>query len=290
MAGKAGLVDQIKAIQRESPESKQAWWDYCDAHLGGIKDPNRHDEATLEEFVAAVLGGGMTAMARPAPSWGSKGAAPSWGSKGAAPSWGSKGFGKGKEAAWGMPPAAAGWGYAGGGAAAAAPAAASSANSHTDFIKFGQRVSENFKSAWRSYCTLHGNGFFDPAKYDDNFVKGFIEAIGALAAEELGAQVESAGVDADALRSSAVAAKRLAPSAGPPAKRAAPAGAVSYGGGGDPEKDALVQQVKDLQRSSADAKQAWWAHCDTELGGVKDPNRHDAEVLQNFLYSQGVGS
>lgn len=281
MAGKAGLVEQIKAIQRESPDSKQAWWDYCDTHLGGVKDPNRHDEATLHEFVAAVSG--MTA--RPAPAWGSKGCL-------------SKGYGKGKEAAWGaaaagwgMPPAAAaGWGYAGGGwtgGGAAAPAA-SSANSHTDFIKFGQRVSENFKFAWRSYCTLHGNGFFDPAKYDDNFVKGFIEAIGALAAEDLGAQVESAGVDADALRSSAVAAKRLSPSAGPPAKRFAAAGAAP--GGGDPEKDALVQQVKDLQRSSADAKQAWWAHCDTELGGVKDPNRHDSEVLQNFLYSQGVGA
>merc|ERR1712060_935520 len=44
------LVSRIKAFQRESDENKQAWWNYCDTHLGGNRDPARHDANTLEDF------------------------------------------------------------------------------------------------------------------------------------------------------------------------------------------------------------------------------------------------
>eukprot|EP00438_Fugacium_kawagutii_P021827 Skav232618 [mRNA] locus=scaffold1260:57612:61650:+ [translate_table: standard] len=35
-----------------------------------------------------------------------------------------------------------------------------------------------------------------------------------------------------------------------------------------------------LQRTNPELKEAWWSFCETELQGIKDPNRHPEEVLQ----------
>merc|ERR1712124_73365 len=34
---KKALVDKIKSLQRSSPETKEAWWAYCDTEQQGIK-------------------------------------------------------------------------------------------------------------------------------------------------------------------------------------------------------------------------------------------------------------
>lgn len=47
----ASLVDQIKQLQRSGDKGKQAWVTYCDESLGGVRDPNRHDSSTLQEFL-----------------------------------------------------------------------------------------------------------------------------------------------------------------------------------------------------------------------------------------------
>jgi len=54
------------------------------------------------------------------------------------------------------------------------------------------------------------------------------------------------------------------------------------------DKDTLVEQIKQLQRSNPDAKQAWWSYAE-QLGGGKDPQRHDLGTLQNFMemYNEG---
>lgn len=52
----AELVERIKALQRTDPNAKQNWWSYCDTHLKGAKDPNRHDESTLADFLALYDG------------------------------------------------------------------------------------------------------------------------------------------------------------------------------------------------------------------------------------------
>merc|ERR1711953_175439 len=44
------LINRIKAFQRGGQEQKEAWWNYCDTHLGGNRDPARHDVNTLEDF------------------------------------------------------------------------------------------------------------------------------------------------------------------------------------------------------------------------------------------------
>jgi len=51
--GKEGLVHRVKTFQRSGDEAKQQWGAYCDEHLGGVRDPNRHDMATLKQFVDA---------------------------------------------------------------------------------------------------------------------------------------------------------------------------------------------------------------------------------------------
>lgn len=55
---KTALVQKIKALQRTDPEAKNTWWTYCDKHLEGIKDPNRHDADTLQRFLEEYCGEG----------------------------------------------------------------------------------------------------------------------------------------------------------------------------------------------------------------------------------------
>lgn len=71
---------------------------------------------------------------------------------------------------------------------------------------------------------------------------------------------------------------------GPPVKKGPGMGAMS----GDPMKDQLVMKVKAFQRLGEENKQAWHHFCDTNLGGVYDPNRHDVGALQMFVSQYGV--
>merc|ERR1712096_584299 len=50
----------------------------------------------------------------------------------------------------------------------------------------------------------------------------------------------------------------------------------------------LVNRVKAYQKEGPEQKELWGAHCDQNLGGVRDPARHDVEVLQNFMRTYGV--
>merc|ERR1711957_303836 len=72
-------------------------------------------------------------------------------------------------------------------------------------------------------------------------------------------------------------------SGGPPAKRMRTEQVSS----GDAMKDKLVMQVKDYQRSGEEQKQTWWSFCDEAMGGIRDPAKHEKNVLQQFLRSQG---
>merc|ERR1719375_2036926 len=56
---KARLVDRVKALQRSDPVKKEAWWELCDKHYEGRRDPGRHNVETLEEFLSAYEIEGM---------------------------------------------------------------------------------------------------------------------------------------------------------------------------------------------------------------------------------------
>merc|ERR1719440_226905 len=59
------------------------------------------------------------------------------------------------------------------------------------------------------------------------------------------------------------------------------------GGKGSSPQDAhaaLVDQVKQMQRSNWDAKLQWWAYCgEYSDDGSNDPARHTAEFIQGFF-------
>jgi len=46
------LVAQVKAYQRLGEQQKELWGVYADTYLGGVRDPARHDGASLQEFCA----------------------------------------------------------------------------------------------------------------------------------------------------------------------------------------------------------------------------------------------
>jgi hypothetical protein len=271
MANKTALVDQVKNLQRADPDAKQAWWDYCDQHLQGVKDPNRHEPDVLQGFLSTYSAGGCAPVKRapmpaPAPAM-----YPMPGQVAAA-------WGPYAQPAF-MPPAAV---FGAGGP----PPFGSLAES----IKMGQRKSSHWKSAWQSYIALYGSGFNDPAKYDENFITGFLDYLGQLGTADLSAAAAEQGINLqEAIAQGGV--KGAAPVLGvkrpmgadsgmPPAKRPAI-------GGMSAEKEALVTKVKALQRSDPSVKEAYQTFCDTHCAGVKDPNRHEPDVLQQFLVSIG---
>jgi len=47
---KMALVQRIKAFQRMGEEQKGLWGGHCDAALGGVRDPMRHDVGALQAF------------------------------------------------------------------------------------------------------------------------------------------------------------------------------------------------------------------------------------------------
>ncbi|CAJ1399339.1 unnamed protein product [Effrenium voratum] len=55
---KQELVNQVKGIQKSSPECKQMWYDFCSRHGNTNYDPARHDEKYLSDFVDLVNKGG----------------------------------------------------------------------------------------------------------------------------------------------------------------------------------------------------------------------------------------
>eukprot|EP00933_Yihiella_yeosuensis_P004235 TRINITY_DN108610_c0_g1_i1.p1 TRINITY_DN108610_c0_g1~~TRINITY_DN108610_c0_g1_i1.p1 ORF type:complete len:309 (-),score=74.96 TRINITY_DN108610_c0_g1_i1:52-978(-) len=306
MAEKANLVDSIKQLQREGAGPKQSWWDYCDGQLGGVRDPNRHDAATLRAFLDLYQNGDL-----PPPSSGGGGRGGGGdrrgGGGGGPPPRGGGGFSGDRR---GAPPPRSSYqnhsavpppsGYGGGGGHRSAPPQQSyggyrdggygggggghqaQGSSLTEFVKTGQRQSAQWKSAWQTYCAIYGNGFNDPAKYDDNFVREFLNYVGELAASGLADIALEQGIEVG-VDGAPAPGKRMrgGDDFRPPAKRQATGG----GAGGDARKDPLVQKIKDLQRSSPEAKQQWWEFCDTHGGGVKDPNRHEWETLELFLQS-----
>lgn len=280
MATKAALVEQVKGIQRASAEAKQAWWDHCDTKLGGVKDPNRHDAAVLSDFVYRYNGGQATGA--PATNRTRPPAFPTTVKYGA-------------YCSFPPPPTPPVWTYP---AQPATTWAAAAGGGLADFVKTGQRRSQHWKAAWQTYCALYGTGFSDPTRYDDAFLVAFLDYAGQLASADLGAQ---GGVEkAPSYAAAGGGQKRpliplgsagASPALQPPAKRPATgvwtASAGTSGAAGnaaaDPEKAELVQKIKALQRTDPEAKSAWWTFCDEQLQGIKDPNRHEKETLQQFM-------
>merc|ERR1712151_47128 len=55
-----------------------------------------------------------------------------------------------------------------------------------------------------------------------------------------------------------------------------------------PEKQGLIMQVKNFQKSSPENKQMWYSFCGTQGTGKYDPSTYAPNVLKQFLASVGM--
>jgi len=61
MASKGELVEQVKQVQRAG--GRETWGAYADTNLSGVRDPNKHDEATLGAFLQQYNSGALASLA-----------------------------------------------------------------------------------------------------------------------------------------------------------------------------------------------------------------------------------
>jgi len=212
---RADIVSALKHLQRTNSAAKEAWHNFCDAELNGIRDPNKHDDTVITHFLE--MNGGAEFLI--------------------------------SEAASKSPPTQTFGGM---------NCQGKSKAELVDALKNLQRSNSNAKEAWHTFCDTELGGIRDPNRHDATALYSFLESNGG--AEFLVAEAAS---------------KPTAPKF---------TGMMAQPG---KSKTELVEALKNLQRSDAGAKESWHSFCDTQLNGIRDPNRHDATVLQRFLSSTG---
>lgn len=281
---KAALVEEIKNLQRRDPESKQAWWEFCDAQLGGARDPNRHDESQLLRF-----------LGRDGASGGGGGAARS----------GTRNSGGGfmHHGAGGFIGGAAAYGPASAAIPLASPIngpggkhlyAASlpplqppqlSSEDLVAFVKTGQKTSTRWKLAWQAFCNAQGSHYYDPARCESSQIQEFIEYCADCVLYHV--QPESTPVHGGTGDGTKNSQKRHAGefqsavqhhSGKQPLNKRARNATVS-----DPVKADLVERIKEFQRRDVASKELWWAFTDNHHDGTHDPARLEGHVLEEFL-------
>jgi len=150
-----------------------------------------------------------------------------------------------------------------------------------DLFKEGQRKSHNWKTAWAAYCQIYGGGTSDPNKHEVTFLVSFLDFLGQQGYNALAPAAGAAAVSSPPAKRVRTGEPALGSTSG--SRFSSPLPAAT--GGGDP---ALVQRIKNYQRMGQAHKEAWWSFCETNLGGVRDPARHDSNALQSFIQSHGV--
>ena len=46
------LAEEVRRLQRDSPDARALWAAHCTAQAGGVKDPLRHSMASLGDFLS----------------------------------------------------------------------------------------------------------------------------------------------------------------------------------------------------------------------------------------------
>jgi len=165
-------------------------------------------------------------------------------------------------------------------------------------VKQAQRSDAEYKEAWHAYCDTEGNNIRDPSAHSDAFLVEFLTRYGlevpVAAHSVVGYDVDAYNVDVDG---------QVTPEVTP--YGASVIGSLSGGGCGQfsdvwpavaedgwvaaaagrtPGYDgALVDQIKSYQKTSAEHMERWRQFCDAEGEGRRDPAKHDAAFLEQFL-------
>lgn len=177
-------------------------------------------------------------------------------------------------------------------------------------MKRMQRINPQFKEAWASHCMTQLGGFRDPGRHDPAVLQEFldwwqsenghledekpspklVERIKRL--QRSSAQAKQAWIEytdtelggkRDPNLHTASALEAFLANWEENPGEATPVFKANVMSNEEPPPSDLVDKVKRVQRMSPQGKQAWIDYCDGELGGVRDPNRHQADALAEFL-------
>jgi len=179
------LVHAVKVGQRTSPEWKEAWGHWCESHGEGTLDPAKYDAQFLREFLANLgayyMASAEQVVRMPVATRGVLGSVDN--------SVGQRMTKGGGERRISLKP---GRPAPGGevrvmqhpvGAAitqkqmAMAPpvlGAVDLTQRMPDFVKMGQKKSEEFKQMWNDHCNTYGQGTKDPRKHNASFFTSFL--------------------------------------------------------------------------------------------------------------------
>lgn len=298
------LVAAVKAFQRIGPGNKDMWATYCDKAYAGTRDPSRHDVTSLQTFLMSYAAGGGCA-------WGGMEGPPMkrmnlGGGMSAATSGGGKDWLIGQVKAFqrqgpqyqemwaqfcdgqcggtrdpnrheaasleaflveqglmeGSGSSGGEWqkqqmqmmnpSYVSGWGVPNGPSP--SGKSKTQLVmhvKAFQRLSPENKEIWGTYCDTAYGGTRDPNNHDATSLETFIKEYTSGSMIELG--------DGKQIMST-----------------------------GDAVKDELIAKVKAYQRSGEQPKETWASYAEAQLGGFRDPARHDVAILQHFVNVYGL--
>eukprot|EP01059_Diplonema_ambulator_P019473 TRINITY_DN327_c0_g2_i1.p1 TRINITY_DN327_c0_g2~~TRINITY_DN327_c0_g2_i1.p1 ORF type:complete len:454 (+),score=135.95 TRINITY_DN327_c0_g2_i1:46-1407(+) len=134
------LVEAVKRLQRESPESRQPWIDFCGRWGSSDLDPARHGDEFLQRWLDYMR---SPEAAKPPYDL---------------------------DQVWGQVQAVID--------NKANEEALPAREDIIAAIKRGQRNSDTWREAWWSYCDANGNGDRDPARHDMDFIKNAIKELG----------------------------------------------------------------------------------------------------------------
>jgi len=305
----SSLAQQIKDAQKGNPAVREAWVNYANSQGGGSMDPNRHPAEFLQGFITRMRGGGGGVVSMGGCGGGGDGAGGAesaffstikqmqkksqnfrgaWsqfcanfgGGKGdpgkhsqefhmqfldALAQQGCLNAGMSPEMAHAAGPSMPMMGAddnpakrartGGMGSMGGAPPDPGSKEYLVAQVKEFTKMGADQKELWCAYCDTYLQGTRDPNRQDASVLLEFCTNHGVPPSTNFGGGGGGGG------------GASWAP--------------VGGGGGavvGDAEQQALVQKVKNFQKTSTDAREQWYAFC----GVTKDPSRHEKEKLQEF--------
>merc|ERR1719221_942130 len=146
-------------------------------------------------------------------------------------------------------------------------------------VKSYQRMGATYKAIWETYCDTHFGGTRDPSRHEVSMLQYFLAShwVGDI----------GAGSAMGVSDNSATSSGNIGMSEGTTGVSKGPRTAAVPINTGNMIADQLVSRVKAFQRRGVAEKELWGNFCDAQLGGIRDPSRHDASTLQQFLETHG---
>jgi len=241
---KAQLVAAVKYLQRTDPVAKDSWWNMCDNQYAGNRDPSRHDELILRNFLD--MNGGAenliaAANANPAAQ-------------------------RQKEHQQ-QPQQQRSF-------------STHSKDELVQGLKHLQRTDPSAKQAWQDMCDNQHNNIRDPNRHSEAALISFLDVYGG--ADQICSQVS--GTKRSATHSGFDQSYTQQQKWQPYGTTGSNAGSSGGGGGGAAAGAIpLAYVIKSCQRISPAWKNAWHAYCDANGQRFYDPSKHEDSFLQGFI-------